>query len=422
MRSLRKRKNDVDAQKRAASELRRRLKMIVKKESVTRTEGELELLAQWPAIVNEIEHGMELFQRSKQRKLEVLDDPEVIDKKCSELAEAFRQSKSIVVYTGAGISTAAAIPDYRGPNGIWSKLSEGKEVSSVDLTKAVPTFTHMCLAKMVQDGLVTHVVSQNCDGLHVRSSLERSSLSEVHGNMYTEVCSACDQLYFRLFDVTEQTSLYRHNTGRTCTDCKSPLRDTIVHFGEKGCLEQPLNWQRAVDAAIAADMILCLGSSLKVLRSYKCLWGMERIKQRRPKLYIVNLQYTSKDPVSTLKINAHCDTVMRRVAEELNLNIPAYKRSNDPLYDLAKDLKSDEIATISDKHIPSRDFPLPSDTTTVKTENTVAIKDTDTWNERDPSDTDNPLNGNVAPVRKPLPGWFGKGMRKGVKRKRVIKS
>ena len=71
MRSLRKRKNDVDAQKRAASELRRRLKMIVKKESVTRTEGELELLAQWPAIVNEIEHGMELFQRSKQRKLEV---------------------------------------------------------------------------------------------------------------------------------------------------------------------------------------------------------------------------------------------------------------------------------------------------------------------------------------------------------------
>jgi NAD-dependent deacetylase sirtuin 7 len=173
----------------------------------------------------------------------------------------------------------------------------------VDLTKTVPTFTHMCLAKMVQEGLVSHVVSQNCDGLHVRSCLNRSSLSEVHGNMYTEVCSSCDRLYFRLFDVTGQTSLYRHCTGRTCADCGSDLKDTIVHFGEKGCLEQPLNWQGAMDAAMEADTIVCLGSSLKVLRSYKCLWGMERVKQQRPRLYIVNLQYTPKDPVSTLKIN-----------------------------------------------------------------------------------------------------------------------
>jgi NAD-dependent deacetylase sirtuin 7 len=134
----------------------------------------------------------------------------------------------------------------------------------VDLTKTVPTFTHMCLAKMVQEGLVSHVVSQNCDGLHVRSCLNRSSLSEVHGNMYTEVCSSCDRLYFRLFDVTGQTSLYRHCTGRTCADCGSDLKDTIVHFGEKGCLEQPLNWQGAMDAAMEADTIVCLGSSLKV--------------------------------------------------------------------------------------------------------------------------------------------------------------
>lgn len=71
MRSLRERKEDGSAQRRAARDLRQRLKLIVKKESVRRSENEVELLSQWPSIVNDIEHGMELFQRTKQRKLEV---------------------------------------------------------------------------------------------------------------------------------------------------------------------------------------------------------------------------------------------------------------------------------------------------------------------------------------------------------------
>lgn len=80
------------------------------------------------------------------------------------------------------------------------------------------------------------------------------------------MCTTCSPVreYVRLFDVTERTSLHRHGTGRNCSHCSNELRDTIVHFGERGTLEQPLNWRGAAEAAKVADVIICLGSSLKV--------------------------------------------------------------------------------------------------------------------------------------------------------------
>lgn len=83
---------------------------------------------------------------------------------------------------------------------------------------------------------------------------------------HLQVCTSCSPVteYVRLFDVTERTSLHRHGTGRRCNQCGAELRDTIVHFGERGTLEQPLNWKGAAEAARTADVILCLGSSLKV--------------------------------------------------------------------------------------------------------------------------------------------------------------
>uniref|UniRef100_A0A663M8F9 NAD-dependent protein deacetylase sirtuin-7 n=1 Tax=Athene cunicularia TaxID=194338 RepID=A0A663M8F9_ATHCN len=259
----------------------------------------------------------------------VCDEPEELKRKATELAAAVRNAKHLVIYTGAGISTAASIPDYRGPNGIWTLLQKGRSIRATDLSEAEPTLTHMSIACLHKHNLVQHVVSQNCDGLHLRSGLPQAAISELHGNMYIEVCTSCtpNREYVRVFDVTERTALHRHHTGRMCHKCGAQLRDTIVHFGEKGTLRQPLNWEAATEAASKADVILCLGSSLKVLKKYPRLWCMSKPPTRRPKLYIVNLQWTPKDDLAALKLHGRCDDVMRLLMAELGLEIPRYDRT-----------------------------------------------------------------------------------------------
>lgn len=287
---------------------------------------------------------------NEQRLQEVQDPPAVLAEKCETLATAIAEARHLVVYTGAGISTAARIPDYRGPAGVWTLLHKGLTLPEVqDLSQACPTFTHMALAQLQRTGHVKHVVSQNCDGLHVRSGLTRKRLSEVHGNMFLEVCPRCKPLrqYFRLFDVTERTALRRHRTGRQCHVCSADLVDTIVHFGETGRLRWPLNWQGAGRAADRCDTILCLGSSLKVLRRYRCLWGLDRPVRDRPKLYIVNLQWTPKDESAALKINGRCDDVMRAVMEHLKICVPEYERHNDPLWKLHTPVRPKEMQTFT---------------------------------------------------------------------------
>ncbi|CAJ0583940.1 unnamed protein product, partial [Mesorhabditis spiculigera] len=277
---------------------------------------------------------------------EELETAQALLRKAKKISRWIKKAKKVLIYTGAGISTAAGIPDYRGPNGIWTRaliIYErlfGKEVARAmanverlkkeladcpNMLECKPTASHMIIREMYKRDFAHHVLSQNCDGLHVRSGLPQIALSEIHGNMFVEVCQDCSCQHIRTYDCTTRSAHFSHNTGRLCDYCEGRLEDTIVHYGEKSRTEWPQNWNGIRENLKDVDVILCVGTSLAVLRSYEELWP------KRAKLVIVNLQWTLKDNAADMKVAAACDDFFEALAHELGFKAPKYCRGCDPL-------------------------------------------------------------------------------------------
>ena len=136
-----------------------------------------------------------------------LGDPELTERSAeeerakvdqlSEMMTRAARSGGAVVHTGAGISTSTGIPDFRGPNGVWTMQKAGAPLptASVRFDRARPSFTHAALVQLHRSGYVKYVVSCNVDSLHLRSGLPRTALAELHGNCFAERCERIAACY-----------------------------------------------------------------------------------------------------------------------------------------------------------------------------------------------------------------------------------
>lgn len=261
---------------------------------------------------------------------EKFDPPDVVSRKVELLAQWINESNHVVLHTGAGISTSAGIPDFRGPKGVWTLEKKGKKPDvDISFKDAKPTLTHMAVAKLVESGKVQFVISQNIDGLHLRSGVPRKNLAELHGNMFVVKCQKCN----RQFVTKHVTS----SVGQKCLNmscfgtnlnqrpCRGKLQDTILDWDH---VLPDKDFNLAESHSNQADLSICLGTTLQIIPSGTLPLGTKQYNRGR--LVICNLQPTKLDKKADLIINTYVDSMVLKLMELLNLSIPLYDELSDP--------------------------------------------------------------------------------------------
>ncbi|EGB07904.1 hypothetical protein AURANDRAFT_4190, partial [Aureococcus anophagefferens] len=257
---------------------------------------------------------------------EAEDSKRVLTSKLSKLADLVKNAKKIAVLTGAGISTSAGIPDFRGPKGIWTLEDEEKKrtkrrkpprklretvdegTAGASFESAVPTPTHMALVALSRLDTFAYLATQNVDGLHVRSGFPREKLGVLHGCVFTEKCETCGREYFRDYDLG---GISFQPTGRQCA-CGGRLLDTVLDWDD-GLPDS--EWLPATRHFEDADLAITLGTSLRIVPAGE-------LPLTSKNFVIVNLQPTPYDDKAGLVIRARVDGVMAALLEALGLDLP----------------------------------------------------------------------------------------------------
>ncbi len=331
-RAEKKRRHVSALEKREIRErLERRIKNVIAKPALERTEEDARVLEEHGEKVEKVLKQMEKRARRKalleEKAEEKEDSREEIDDGIAVVMRLLKEEANgaFVLHTGAGISTSAKIPDFRGKNGVWTKQRKGEVVHMPKFENTKPTRAHMACKTLFDANVLSKIVTQNVDGLHQRSGVPDEVVAELHGSVYKERCSFCERVYVRDFDVTSTKPSHgknRHRTGRMCETegCDGHLKDTIVQFGESlddETLEKAREWSKE------AKMSIVVGSSLRVPPAST----LPRMAKKH--CVVVNLQWTSQDAKATLKLHAKADDVLVKMCKHLGLKIPEY----DPMMD-----------------------------------------------------------------------------------------
>lgn len=203
------------------------------------------------------------------------------------------------------------------------------EVKPFDETE--PTYSHMALKVLCQKGFIRHIVSQNVDGLFLKSGLSRSFISELHGNFYLDECTCCKSRFIRS---TASKSMRLQKSDIKCprnsdSSCKGYLRDTILDW------ESPIPHNElrvATRESKLSSLHICIGTSMQLSPSKDliCKPSGAKSKGLQKKLAIINLQETNFDSKANLVIHYYADDVMKELMRLLNLNVSSYDPSQDP--------------------------------------------------------------------------------------------
>jgi NAD-dependent deacetylase len=224
-----------------------------------------------------------------------------------------RSAERVIVLTGAGISTDSGIPDFRGPQGVWTKDPRAEKLATIDhyvsepdvrvqawrrrlemlAQRHEPNPGHRALVDLERRGKLELLVTQNVDGLHLRAGTTPERLVEIHGTTREVMCLSCDDR------APIERALERVRAGEDdppCRSCGGILKTATISFGQ-GLVASDL--ARADTAARTADLALAVGTTLGV---YPAANVVPLAKAHGARVLIVNRGPTEMDDLADVKL------------------------------------------------------------------------------------------------------------------------
>ena len=232
-----------------------------------------------------------------------------MDKTIEEVRGWVDKAKRVVILTGAGISTESGIPDFRGPQGVWTRDPEAEKLSNIHyymadanirrkawqvrLThpawEARPNKGHEAIVALERRGKLHALITQNIDGLHQKAGSSADKVIEVHGTVLRVICMECG------WKGPMQETLQRLLTGEDdpqCRLCGGILKSDTISFGQNLV---PEVIDRALQAAAEADCLVAVGTSLQV---YPVAGALPAAKAAGARVVIVNAEPTPFDDIA----------------------------------------------------------------------------------------------------------------------------
>lgn len=245
-------------------------------------------------------------------------------------AEVLRAASQILVFSGAGLSTESGIPDFRGPDGLWTKVDPDdftiqRYVVNRDLrvqgwrmhvdgelwgarSRVQPNPGHMAIVRLHEESRLAGVVTQNVDGLHYKAGLDDDMVAELHGNVRNSHCMTCETRW------PTETVLQWVDAGEedpTCPVCGGMVKTDTIMFGEM--LPEEEVRQASVFLAIC-DAVLVLGSTVSVWPAADIV--MRAAVQSKP-IVVINRGETEVDHLAAAKIDAGIGEVLPGLVDQI---------------------------------------------------------------------------------------------------------
>ena len=235
-----------------------------------------------------------------------------------------REAEKIVVLTGAGISTESGIPDFRGPQGVWTKNPEAEKMATLQhymsdpevrrrawqnrLTSSAwaadPNAGHRALVELERSGKLDAIITQNVDGLHQKAGTSPEIVVEIHGTLHEVMCMRCGDRG------PMERALERVRAGEEdprCLRCEGILKSATISFGQNLVDEDLL---RSQEAAEGCDLMLAIGTSLSV---YPIAGVVPIAKRAGARVVIVNAEPTAMDDAADLVIRGAIGELLPRL-------------------------------------------------------------------------------------------------------------